>query len=117
MSLFGQGLTGSISGNVTDQTGAPVAGAEVTVTNVSTNQVRSVQSDATGDFVFTQLLPSNYKISVVSKGFKRYEQNRYRTHCDRARGAEAHRSATRRVDPNRGSDRGNRAIANPIGGA
>ena len=74
LTLFGQGLTGSISGNVTDQSGAPVAGAEVLLTNVSTKQARSVQADVSGDFVFTQLLPSTYKIAVSSKGFKRYEQ-------------------------------------------
>ena len=74
LTLFGQGLTGSISGNVTDQSGSAVPGSEVILTNVSTNQTRTLQSDASGDFVFTQLLPSTYKIQVNSKGFKRYEQ-------------------------------------------
>jgi hypothetical protein len=72
--LFGQGLTGSISGNVTDSSGAAVPGAEVILTNTGTNQVRNIQTDAAGDFVFTQLLPSTYKIDVSTKGFKRYEQ-------------------------------------------
>src|SRR6187402_2061385 len=72
--LLGQGLTGNLTGSISDQSGAPVAAAEVVLTNVSTNQVRSLQSDSNGDFTFTQLLPSTYKIQVTSSGFKRYEQ-------------------------------------------
>ena len=53
--LLGQGLTGNLTGSISDQSGAPVAGAEVVLTNVSTNQVRSLQSDSNGDFTFTQL--------------------------------------------------------------
>lgn len=74
MSLFGQGLTGNLSGTVTDQSGSAVPGAEITLTNVATNQVRKSQSDPSGGFTFTQLLPSTYKLQVTSKGFKRYEQ-------------------------------------------
>jgi len=74
LSLFGQGLTGTITGNVADQSGSPVPGAEITLNNVGTGQNRSTQSDSTGAFVFTQLLPSTYKATVTSKGFKKYEQ-------------------------------------------
>lgn len=72
--LYGQGLTGSISGTVADPSGSPVAGAEVILTNAGTGQTRNAQSDATGAFVFTQLLPATYKIAITSRGFKRYEQ-------------------------------------------
>lgn len=72
--LSGQGLTGSISGSVADPSGAPIPGAEVVLTNTGTNQARTLQSDPNGDFVFTQLLPSTYRVVVTSKGFKRYEQ-------------------------------------------
>ncbi len=75
MSMFGQGLTGNLSGTVTDQSGSAVPGAEIILTNVATNQTRNAQADSTGGFVFTQLLPSTYKIQISSKGFKRYEQN------------------------------------------
>jgi hypothetical protein len=74
-SLFSQGLTGNLSGTLIDPSGSPIPGAEVTLTNVAVNQVRTTQSDANGSFVFTQLLPSTYKLQVSSKGFKRYEQN------------------------------------------
>ncbi len=74
LSLFGQGLTGTITGNVADPSGSPIPGADITLNNVGTGQNRSTQSDSTGAFVFTQLLPSTYKVTVTSKGFKRYEQ-------------------------------------------
>lgn len=73
-SLMAQGLTGNLSGSVADPSGSAIPGAEITLTNIATNQVRTAQSDSNGDFVFTQLLPSTYKIQVSSKGFKRYEQ-------------------------------------------
>jgi len=73
--LYAQGLTGSITGNVTDQTGAAVPAAEVLLTNTANGQTRTAQPDANGDFVFTQLLPSTYKVSVSAKGFRRYEQS------------------------------------------
>ncbi|MCX6604277.1 MAG: carboxypeptidase regulatory-like domain-containing protein [Acidobacteria bacterium] len=72
---FGQGLTGSISGNVSDQSGSSIAGVPVKVTNISTNQVRQTATEANGDFVFTQLLPGTFRLEVAAKGFKRYEQN------------------------------------------
>ena len=72
--LGAQGLTGSISGTVTDQSGAAVPGADLTVVNVETSQTRQGKSDTNGGFVFTQLLPGNYKLSVAAKGFKKYEQ-------------------------------------------
>lgn len=69
-----QGLTGSISGTVADQTGSAVPGAEITLTSVQTGVSRSATTDANGSFVVTQLLPSTYRLAVTSKGFKRYEQ-------------------------------------------
>jgi hypothetical protein len=73
-SLYAQGLTGTITGNVADQSGSPIPGAEIVLNNVGTGQNRTGQSDSTGAFTFTQLLPSTYKVTVTSKGFKRYEQ-------------------------------------------
>ncbi len=71
---FGQGLTGSISGTVTDPSGAAIPDAEITLTNIATSQGRQTKSDASGDFVFTQLLPGNFRLAVSGKGFKRYEE-------------------------------------------
>lgn len=70
----GQGLTGSISGTVTDPTGSAVPGADVTIVNVATSQTRQTKSQPDGDFVFTQLLPGTFRVSVSASGFKKYEQ-------------------------------------------
>ncbi|MCU0246899.1 MAG: carboxypeptidase-like regulatory domain-containing protein, partial [Bryobacter sp.] len=72
--LLGQGLTGSITGTVTDQSGAAIPGADLTLVNVETSQTRQAKTETNGDFVFTQLLPGNFKLTVVAKGFKKYEQ-------------------------------------------
>jgi hypothetical protein len=73
-SLFGQGLTGQISGSVTDPSGGAVANSAVQLTNMQTSQTRSTNTDAGGRFVFTELLPGNYSISIENPGFKKYEQ-------------------------------------------
>ncbi|HYO81736.1 MAG TPA: TonB-dependent receptor, partial [Bryobacteraceae bacterium] len=75
LSAFPQGLTGSLTGTVVDASGAAVAGAMVTLTNIATSQTREVVSQADGDFVFTQLLPGTLRLSVTAKGFRTYEQN------------------------------------------
>ena len=71
---FGQGLTGTISGSVVDQSGSAVAGAEVTLNSTTTSLSRQTTTDSAGDFVFSQILPSRFKLSVISKGFRKYEQ-------------------------------------------
>ena len=48
--LFGQ-ATGSISGTVTDVSGAPISGAKVTVTGQNTGSVRDAISDSSGHYV------------------------------------------------------------------
>ena len=75
VSAYGQGLTGSISGNISDPSGSAIPGADIALTNVATTQARQTRSDANGDFVFTQILPGTFKMTVSANGFKRYEQN------------------------------------------
>jgi hypothetical protein len=72
--VFGQGLTGQISGTVQDPTGSAIVGAEVTVTNLNTATVRSVTTDSTGAFVITQLLPGTYSMNVTAAGFRQFVQ-------------------------------------------
>ncbi|MBC8165490.1 MAG: TonB-dependent receptor, partial [Bryobacteraceae bacterium] len=71
---WGQGLTGSINGTVTDPSGAAIAGAEITLINVGTSLTRQTKSQNDGDFVFTQLLPGTFRLSVSTSGFRKYEQ-------------------------------------------
>jgi len=73
-SLYGQGLTGQISGNVQDPAGTVVPNAKVELLNAGTGQTRETATDALGNFLFTQLLPGNYALTVTASGFKKYEQ-------------------------------------------
>ena len=54
--LHAQGLTGQISGVVTDSGGGVMPGATVTIKNVGTNLVRETVTGADGAFVITNLL-------------------------------------------------------------
>jgi hypothetical protein len=66
-----QTFTGTFVGTVTDASGAGVAGATVTITNIETSAQRTVNTDASGGFVVTLLPPGNYKIVAEMKGFKK----------------------------------------------
>jgi hypothetical protein len=61
--------TGSISGTVTDTTGAVVTGAKVTITG-STGQTIRTTSSGTGSYSSAALVPGTYTIRVENKGFK-----------------------------------------------
>jgi Carboxypeptidase regulatory-like domain len=66
---LGQSQNGSVTGVITDSTGAVVAGATVTVTNVATGAVRTVTTDGAGVYDVEGLPPQEYKVSVEAKGF------------------------------------------------
>jgi hypothetical protein len=72
---YGQGITGSITGTVTDPTGAVVAGATVTVRDVDTNAIRVENTSDGGTYTVTQLPPGHYTIKVDKAGFKTYDQS------------------------------------------
>lgn len=72
--LFGQGLTGRLSGTVTDSTGAVVSGADVSIINKLSSQSRTAKTNDEGYFQFTELLPGSYSLSITASGFKKLEQ-------------------------------------------
>lgn len=59
-----------ISGIVTDVTGAALPGAEVLVTNTSTDLRRSVQTNSDGNYVVLNLPVGTYKVTTTLQGFK-----------------------------------------------
>ena len=61
--------TGSISGVLTDPSGAVVPGAEVVVRNVDTNVSRSVTSNEVGRYEVVALQPGPYEIGATKSGF------------------------------------------------
>ncbi len=68
-SAFGQSNTGSITGLVTDQNGAVVPNATVTVTNQGTNEKRTVQADGQGRYDVPSLSTGIYTIEASGSGF------------------------------------------------
>ena len=63
-------VTGSIQGYVRDSSGAVLAGARVTVTEVSTNQKREAMTDSQGAYTFLALSPGHYQIVANASGFR-----------------------------------------------
>jgi Carboxypeptidase regulatory-like domain len=74
VSLFGQAVNSTVVGTVTDSTGAVVVGAKVTLTEANTNVNRTGQTNESGNFVFPDLPPGNYFVTVEMTGFKKQEQ-------------------------------------------
>lgn len=68
--LFAQNESGTITGRVADVSGAVVPGAAVTITDLGTNASRTTKTDSSGDYSFSSLRPSHYKIDVSAPGFK-----------------------------------------------
>ena len=65
------GTSSAISGTVLDPSGAVVPGAAVEATDVNTRAKRTVQTDASGHYLFSQVNPGTYQVSVSSTGFAR----------------------------------------------
>jgi hypothetical protein len=61
---------GSISGIVTDASGAVVPRAQVTVTNVETGAIRTSETGANGGYSVSQLVPGKYSVSISGPGFE-----------------------------------------------
>src|SRR4051812_8925208 len=74
LSARGQGLTGQLSGTITDAGGGVMPGVTVTVKNAGTNQIRETVTNADGVFVFPDLLAGTYDVTVKMDGFKTFEQ-------------------------------------------
>ena len=60
--------TGTVAGSVTDQTGAVVAGATVTLTDIATNTARTTTTNASGRYIYVDVNPGIYSITVSKAG-------------------------------------------------
>ena len=65
----------SMSGVVTDPTGAVVPGATVQIQNPVSQYSRTTTTDGTGQFSFTNVPVNPYHLSVTAKGFAAYSQD------------------------------------------
>jgi hypothetical protein len=70
---FGQGF-GTISGVITDPSGAAIAQVNVTATEVATGLTRTAVSTADGYYVLNSLRPAEYVVSVERTGFEKFRQ-------------------------------------------
>jgi hypothetical protein len=72
--LFAQRTAATISGTVTDPSGALVPNAKVTATNTATGAPTSVNTNASGFYVTPDLQPGPYRLDVAVAGFQSYER-------------------------------------------
>jgi hypothetical protein len=88
-SSFGQGLTGTIGGTVTDESGAAISGATVTIRQLNTNAVRTVITSGIGSYTVTQLAPGGYSVKVDKGGFSAFRQDNITLAIDQVTQIEA----------------------------
>ena len=66
---------GTVQGVVTDESKSAVPGAEVRVTDMSTNIFQGTVTNNDGRYVFSSLVPGTYNISITKQGFESYRVN------------------------------------------
>jgi len=71
---FSQNFNATLSGRVTDPSGAVIPNASVTLTSDTTGAVARTQSNSNGYFTFPNLAPAPYTLRVTAKGFRDYVQ-------------------------------------------
>ena len=74
LSLVAQANFGRILGTVTDQTGAVIAGAAVTVIDTERGIARGLVTDTAGEYNAPNLIPGTYTVRVEVAGFKRLDR-------------------------------------------
>jgi hypothetical protein len=72
VAAYSQEVRASITGIVTDASGAPVAGAAVVVTNLAQNISFTTESNETGNYVTPFLAPGQYRLTAERQGFKKF---------------------------------------------
>ena len=77
-----QAVYGSIFGTVSDNTGAAIPGATVTITDEAKGTSIVIQSGASGDYSAEHLIPDLYDIKVTSPGFETSETKGIQVYAD-----------------------------------
>lgn len=72
--ISAQSTAGRILGTLSDASGAAIAGAQVTITDLQRGISRTLVSDDSGSYVAPDLQPGTYRIRVEAKGFKTVER-------------------------------------------
>jgi hypothetical protein len=71
MMLLGQAYFGTVSGEVTDSSGAIVQGAKIVLTDQSKGFAFHTTSDSSGRYLFTSIPPGTYSVSAEMQGFEK----------------------------------------------
>jgi len=74
VAAFAQGDRGTITGTVSDPTGAVVPNANIQITNSDTSAVYKVATTNTGNYTLANLPVGNYVLIVEAQGFKKFER-------------------------------------------
>lgn len=75
LTIQGQTNFGRISGSVKDSNGAAIPNANITITNLATNLVRTATADSEGFYTATNLPVGTYSVAAVQNGFKHSSQS------------------------------------------
>src|ERR1700680_207526 len=67
--IYPQVVGATLSGTVTDQSGAVIPNAQVSIKNVATGLARNLAADTAGFYLAPNLLPGNYEITISALGF------------------------------------------------
>jgi outer membrane receptor protein involved in Fe transport len=70
LALNAQLLQGTLNGNITDSSQAPMSGATVTATDQATSFSRSTTTDTSGFYTVSGLPPGSYNVNVTARGFQ-----------------------------------------------
>ncbi len=87
---FGQDTNASLSGTVTDPSGAAIPGAKLSLTNQATGFQSNFVSDETGAYNFRNLTPGKYRLEVSAAGFKSTAQAGIELAVNQAARVEVH---------------------------
>lgn len=61
--------TGTVVGTITDQSGAVVPAAQVTITDSSTGTTRTANTNSAGNYLFVDVNPGHYDLTITKQGF------------------------------------------------
>ncbi|HTQ97323.1 MAG TPA: TonB-dependent receptor, partial [Candidatus Acidoferrum sp.] len=71
LALFSQGYFGTVSGELTDTSGAVIQGAKVVLTDQARGFTYNATSDSAGRYLFTAIPPGVYTVSAEMQGFEK----------------------------------------------
>src|ERR1700674_1769887 len=67
--VYAQVVGATLSGTVTDQSGAVIPNTQVSIKNIATGLTRAVATDPAGFYAAPNLLPGTYEVTATASGF------------------------------------------------